>query len=319
MNSKRIVFMGTPEYAAKSLEALIKENYNVAGVFTQPDRPKGRGRKMAVSPVKKLAVEHDIPVFQFKRIKSVEGVEALGLLKPDLCVTAAFGQILSQRILDIPLLGTVNVHASLLPAYRGSAPVNWCIINGEKTTGVTTMLTDAGIDTGDTLLKTETRIKKGETAGELTLRLADLGAALLLQTLEKLLNGGITPVKQDESKASYYPMLNKNMGEMDFNLPAEKLQNLVLGLNPWPGAFIKTPMGALKVHRAEAVEFNSDAAAGTVLLASPKEGLVIKAQDGALKILELQAPNKKAMDAAAYLRGNRINEGKNISEESANA
>jgi methionyl-tRNA formyltransferase len=318
-NSRRIVFMGTPDYARKSLNALIQENYNVAGVFTQPDRPKGRGKKIAISPVKELALEHGIPVFQPRRIRAAEGVKALGSLKPDICITAAFGQILSQEILDIPPLGTVNVHASLLPEYRGSSPINWCIINGEKTTGVTTMLTDAGIDTGDILLKAETQIKKQETAGELTLRLADLGAELLIETLEKLFDGKISPIAQDEAKASYYPMLNKAMGEMDFNMPAEKLQNLVLGLNPWPGAYINAPVGKIKIHRAEALDIAGDESPGTVLLASPKEGLVIKAKDGALKILELQAPSKRAMEASAYLRGNSINESKNILEESAYA
>ncbi|MDO5022563.1 MAG: methionyl-tRNA formyltransferase [Eubacteriales bacterium] len=317
MKNKRIVFMGTPEYALESLKALVKEGLNVVGVFTQPDRPKNRGKKIVKSPVKLFAEENNIPVFQPRRIKAKDGVEALKELKPDVCVSAAFGQILSQEILDIPPYGTVNVHASLLPKYRGSAPINWCIINGEKTTGVTTMLTDAGIDTGDILLKKETEIKSGETAGELTQRLAILGAELLIETLKALFGGKLKPQKQDESQASYYPMLKKEMGDLDFNMPASKIEGLVLGLNPWPGAFVKTPKGILKIHRAKAVKDSGNKEAGTVILASPKQGLTIKTGDGAIEITELQAPNKKAMDACAYLRGNPMNEGESILKESA--
>ena len=202
----RVVFMGTPEFAVPSLDALLDAGYEVVGAFTQPDRPVGRGHKLQACPVKQRALERGVPVFQFERVRKQEGLDAMRALKPDVVVTAAFGQILSKKLLEVPKHGTVNVHASLLPQYRGSAPINWCILNGEKVSGVTTMLTDVGIDTGDMLLARETPIGELETAGELTERLSVIGAELLIETLEKYLNGEITPEKQDESKMSHQPI-----------------------------------------------------------------------------------------------------------------
>ena len=204
----RIVFMGTPEFAVPSLKALIESGYPVAGVFCQPDRPVGRGKKLAVGPVKALALERGIPVFQPERIKRPEGVKMLLDLAPDLVVTAAFGQILSREILDIPPMGTVNVHASLLPRHRGAAPINWCIMMGEKVSGVTTMYTDVGLDTGDMLLKRETPIGEMETAGELSERLSHLGAELLIETLQKIQDGTCPRTPQDQESASYEGMLS---------------------------------------------------------------------------------------------------------------
>lgn len=299
----RIVFMGTPEYAAVSLQALLGAGYEVAAVFTQPDKPRGRGGKVAAPPVKTLAESHGIPVYQPRRIRE-EGAAALRGLAPDLCVTAAFGQILSQEILDIPRLGTVNVHASLLPGYRGSSPVHWAIMNGEKKTGITTMMTDAGIDTGDILLQAETEILPGETAGELTLRLAEIGAGLLLDTVKALEKGDCPRTPQDESQMSYYPLLTRELGRIDWAAPARDIVNRIHGLNPWPSAFSISPWGQLKLHLAE--EAGGKGLPGEILLASPKEALVIASGEGAVRIKSMQAPGGKAMAPEDFLRGHPL-------------
>ncbi len=303
----RIVFMGTPDYGVPSLKALVENGYDVVGVFCQPDKPSGRGKKITFCPVKQYAVEQGIPVFQPMRTR-VDGVEPLRNLAPDLCVTAAFGHILSQEVLDIPRIGTVNVHASLLPAYRGSAPVNWALIKGEKVTGVTTMMTDKGMDTGDILMKREVEVKPDETAGELVDRLAQVGAELLIETLYAIENGTCPREKQDESKASYYPLLKKEMGKMDLTKSAEELHSFVRGMTPWPGAYA----GMYKVLKTTVLAHDGNEAPGTILAADPKQGLVIKAGEGALKIDIIQAPGKKAMNACDYLRGNKMEVGANI-------
>ena len=303
----RIAFMGTPEFAVPSLAALAEDaRYEIVGVFTQPDRPAGRGKKLTACPVKQFAQQRGLPVFQFERIRRPEGVEQLQALAPDAVVTAAFGQILTQALLDIPVHGTINVHASLLPGYRGPAPINWCIVNGEAKTGVTIMRTDIGIDTGDILSAVETPIGELETAGELTLRLADIGAKLLVETLPRYLSGELTPVPQDPEKASYQPMLDKAMGEIDWSLPAREIACRVRGFNPWPGAATDMPEGRLKLYLARAIDCDADAAPGTVIASGAKEGLVVRCGEGALEILELQAPGGKRMPAKAYLMGKRI-------------
>ncbi len=308
----RIVFMGTPEFAVPSLRALLENGYQVEAAFTQPDRPAGRGQKLTACPVKLLAQERGVPVHQFEKIKAPEGVACLKELKPDLVVTAAFGQILSREILEVPRYGTINVHASLLPAYRGSAPINWCIINGEREAGVTTMLTDVGMDTGDMLLKVRTPIGELETAGELTVRLAELGAQLLIETLRGYPHGGLTPQKQDERLASYQPMLKKEMGHIDWTKAASEIACLVRGLNPWPCAYAQGDMGRLKIYLARPCEARFQAPAGTVTLASAKEGLFVACGEGWLEILEMQAPNARRMTAKAYLQGKRIDEGSKL-------
>lgn len=310
MQRYKIVFMGTPEFAVPSLRALAEDGrYEIAGVFTQPDRPAGRGKKLTACPVKRFALEAGLPVFQFERIRRPEGVAQLRALAPDAMITAAFGQILTQEILDIPARGTVNVHASLLPAYRGPAPINWCVVNGEREAGVTLMLTDAGIDTGDMLRSVSTPIGELETAGELTARLADMGARLLAETLPDYLDGKIEPVPQDEAKATYLPMLKKEMGEIDWTRPAREIACQVRGLNPWPCAGAELPEGRLKLYLARDAATDSDAAPGTVIVSGPKEGLFVKCGDGALEVLELQAPGGKRMGAKAYLAGKRIEVG----------
>lgn len=309
--SLRIVFMGTPDYARQSLRALIKNGYQVAGVFTQPDKPKGRGGKVTMPPCKEEALRHDIPVYQVRSIRK-EGVETLKALAPDLCVTAAFGQILSQEILDIPRLGTVNVHASLLPKYRGSSPVAWCLLNGESETGVTTMMTDKGIDTGDMLLKAVLPIEAEDTAATLTDKLADAGAALLIDTLKALEQGTLTPQKQNEADATYYPMLTKDMGALDFGKTSAQLVNQVRGLTPWPGTFTASPHGVLKVLRMEAADYAGVEAAGTVVAADKKQGLIVKTLDGAVRLTTIQAQGGKAMPDTAYLLGHPLQAGQKM-------
>ena len=219
----RVVFMGTPEFAVPSLRALIEMGEEVVGVFTQPDRPVGRGKKIEKSPVKLAAEENGIPVFQFERVRKQEGLDAMRSLAPDVVVTAAFGQILSKKLLEVPRLGTINVHASILPKHRGSAPINWGIIMGDETAGVTTMLTDVGLDTGDMLLIREVRILENETAGELTNRLSVIGAELLKETLSLYAKGEITPVKQNEDEMTYEPMLTKETGLIDWNKTSKEI------------------------------------------------------------------------------------------------
>ncbi len=309
----RIVFMGTPEFSVPSLRALIESDHQVVGVFTQPDRPKGRGGKVQMSPVKELALQFDIPVFQPLKIRK-DGVEDLKALAPDLCVTAAFGQILSQEILDVPKMGTVNVHASLLPRHRGSAPINWAILQDEEKTGVTTMMTDAGIDTGDMLLKHEVPIQDSDTAKSLTLSLANVGAELLLETITKLSTGTCPSIKQNEAEMTYDPMLRKDMGELDLAQTSRSLFCRVRAMNPWPCAYIPCANGNLKVWQAQLKETNQTARPGTVLAADPKQGLIIATGVGALELLEIQAPNAKRMMAKSFLLGRSIEPGILINE-----
>ena len=311
----RIVFMGTPEFAVPSFNALVDAGYEVVAAFTQPDRPSGRGNKLTACPVKLAAQAKGVPVYQFERIRRKEGREALEALKPDLFVTAAFGQILSQRLLDIPPMGTVNVHASLLPKYRGAAPINWCIAMGEKVAGVTTMFTDAGVDTGDMALKAETPIGELETAGELTERLAKLGAELLIETLKKLEAGECPREKQNEAEMSHEPMLSREDGLIDWTMSAEQIACRVRGFNPWPGTYTYMPDGGvMKLWLARAAE-GSGGQPGEVIEASAKKGLLIACGSGVLEVLEMQAPGAKRMNAKAYLMGKNIPVGTIFSRE----
>ena len=312
--SLRVVFMGTPDYGVPSLEALIRAGYDVAGVFCQPDKPSGRGKKITFCPVKQCAMAHGIDVFQPVKTR-VDGMEPLRALAPDLCVTAAFGHILSQEVLDIPRLGTVNVHASLLPKYRGSAPVNWALINGEKVTGVTTMMTDRGMDTGDILLQREVEVLPEDNAGTLVDRLARVGADLLLETIRAVEAGNCPRRKQVEAESSYYPLLKKEMGVMDFGKPAQELCNFIRGMNPWPGAYA----GAYKVLEACAEPWAGSEAPGVVLRADAKQGLWVRAGEGALRILRMQAAGGKPMAANDYLRGHQMEVGALIAPEKTNA
>lgn len=301
--------MGTPEFAVPSLEALIGAGYEVVAAVTQPDRPVGRKKTLTPPPVKVCAQAHGVPVLQFERIRRKEGREALTALQPDLFVTAAFGQILSKAVLDIPRLGTINVHASLLPQYRGSAPINWCIVSGEKKAGVTTMMTNEGIDTGDMLLRDEVEIGENETAEELTERLSSLGAQTLLRTLRALEDGTLVRTPQNEAEASYQPMLSREMGEMDWSRSAQQLHDQVRGLYPWPGAYTTMDGGVLKVWVSRISDMKTDAAPGAVVKADAKEGLFVACGTGVLQIVELQAPGSKRMNARDYLRGKPMQTG----------
>ena len=309
----RVVFMGTPDFSVPTLQALIDSPYEVVGVFTQPDRPKGRGGKVQMSPVKELAIKHDIPVFQPLKMR-LDGLEPLRGLKPDICVTAAFGQILSQDVLDVPAMGTVNVHASLLPRHRGAAPIQWAILTGDEVAGVTTMYSDKGIDTGDMLLKCETPVLPEDTAGTLSDKLAQMGADLLIETLQQIEAGTCPREKQDESLATYDPKIEKEMGLLNFGEGTEKCLNRVRAMSPWPCAYAQLAEGVLKVWRAQAAEGAANAIPGTVLKADRKQGLIVATADGAMELCEIQAPNAKRMDAKAFLLGHAIEEGKLLSE-----
>jgi methionyl-tRNA formyltransferase len=305
----RIVFMGTPDFAVPSLQALIAAGHEIVAVCCQPDRPRGRGGKVQMCPAKECALASGIPVIQYERLRRPEAVEALQALAPDLFVTAAFGQILSRRLLAIPRLGTVNVHASLLPKYRGSAPVNWSLICGEETVGVTTMMTDIGMDTGDMLLREETQVLPGETAGELTERLSVLGAGLLVRTLEALAAGTCPRTPQREEEASYYPMLEKTLGDIDWTRTAREVDCLVRGVNPWPGAYTHCGGAVLKVWKTAVTPCDGGHTPGEVILSGPKCGLVVACAQDAVEIVELQSAGSRRMRAKDYLLGHPIAEG----------
>lgn len=311
----RIVFMGTPEFAVPSLTALVENGYEVVGVFTQPDRPKGRGNKVTMSPVKQYALEKGLPVFQPERI-SRDGYETLLALQPELCITAAFGQILSQKVLDIPPMGTVNVHASLLPRHRGSAPIAWAMLQGDPVAGVTTMMTARGIDSGDMLLKAETPIDPAETCGELTVRLSQMGAKLLIQTLKAMEDGSLVRIPQDESQMTYDPKLEKEMGIINWCETAESIVHRIHALNPWPGCTTQAPGGTWKLLRAEVAQGSGQP--GEVLAADPKSGLVVAAGEGAVRVKQMQVPGGKPLNAGDYLRGHALAVGTMLKEEQEN-
>ena len=306
--SLRVVFMGTPDFAVPSLRALLQAGYHVVGVFTQPDRPKGRGKKLAQSPVKMEALAHNLPVFQPLKIRN-EGVAMLQSLCPDVCVTAAFGQILSQEVLDIPPMGTVNVHASLLPKHRGSAPVQWSILQGDTETGVTTMLTDKGIDTGDMLLSCTTPITPEDTAQTVLDRLSVQGAELLITTLQRLEKGDCPRQPQEHAQSTYDPMLTKEMGGL---LLQEGTQACLRRIRAMNGGYLPTASGILKVWVAKEAE--GQGKVGEILQANPKGKLVVATADGAMELVEIQAPNAKRMKATAYLLGHPLTAGQQISE-----
>ena len=301
--------MGTPDFAVPSLRALIDEGYEVVGVFCQPDRPKGRGHKLAACPVKELAQSAGIPVFQPERIKREEGVAMLKGCAPDLCVTAAFGQLLSQEILDIPPLGTINVHSSLLPRHRGSAPINWSIIKGDQVTGVTTMFTDKGMDTGDILLMRETPIGQTENAGELTDRLAVMGAQLLIETIRALEAGTLLRIPQDHEAATYEPKMDKELGRIDWSKPAQELDWLVRGTTPWPGAFTTLGEQTIKVFELAVLDGTASGAPGEIIAADAKWGLVVSCGDHDVLLAQIQMPGAKRMNAKDYLRGHTMETG----------
>lgn len=305
----RVVFLGSGAFAIPCFQALLDAGHEVKALVTQPDREKGRGRELAPPPLKPVAEAHGVPVLQPRRIREPDAQEALRKLEPEIQVVVAYGQILPQAVIDIPPRGTVNVHSSLLPKYRGAAPIHWAIASCERVTGVTTMLIDAGLDTGPTLLARETEIGAEDTTASLEPRLARLGAAVLLDTLEGLARGTITPKPQDHTRASLARMLDKEDGRLDWAQPASRLDCRIRGFHPWPGAFTVHEGRTLKVLRARPQPSAPTADPGTVLDVSA-EGLLVAAGAGsALLLLEVQPESRRAMPAAAFAAGARMKPG----------
>lgn len=304
----RVIFMGTPDFAVGTLKSLIDSEHEVVGVVTQPDKPKGRGKAMQFTPVKEVAVEAGIDVLQPQKVRDPEVVAQLQALAPDVIVVVAFGQIIPKSILEMPKYGCVNVHASLLPKYRGAAPIQWAVIDGEEKSGVTTMQMDMGLDTGDMLLKKEVVLDEQETGGSLFDKLSQVGADLLMETLVKLEEGSIVAEKQpEESPTPYAAMMTKELGKIDWSKSAREIERLIRGLNPWPSAYTRLDGKTLKIWSAK-VQDGGDAVQGTVLNAD-KKGLWIQTGDGILQILELQLEGKKRMEADAFLRGYSVEKG----------
>ena len=301
----RVVFMGTPDIAATCLNKIIEKGFQIVGVYTQPDRPKNRGMKLTFSPVKEVAIAHNIPVFQPENFREEETVQQLRDLKPDVVAVVAYGRILPQKVLDIPAKGCINIHASLLPAYRGSAPYQWAVLDGLKETGVTAMYLCREMDAGDMIDTAMTAIGENETAGELLDRLAVLGADLLDQTLTAIEKGTAKAVPQDHSKATYAPMLDKTMCPMDFTKTARQVHNHVRGMNPWPVATMELAGKRFKVYETAVVNEKSNATAGSVL-GLTKTGLQIACGEGVIEIRTLQAEGGKRMAAPDYFRGHPL-------------
>jgi methionyl-tRNA formyltransferase len=297
----RTVFMGTPDFALQTLQGLIDAGCNLVGVFTQPDRPKGRGKQLAAPPVKELAQKYGIPVFQPLKLRQLEAVAELAALAPDLIVVVAYGQILPKSVLDIPRYGCINVHASLLPKYRGAAPINQAIINGETETGITTMYMDVGLDTGDMLVKKTLAIGPDETAGQLHDRLAALGRATMEETLQRLCAEALKRTPQDDSLSTYAPMMKKEDGRIDWNLPAVDVHNQVRGLDPWPGAYTSLNGELLKLA-GTSPEAGVGGTPGSVVTAD-NSGVRIACVSGILLVRELQLAGRKRLPAAEFLRG----------------
>jgi len=306
MTGMRIIFMGTPEFACPTLGTLIERGEQVVAVVTQPDRPKGRGQQTLPPPVKLLAEQHGIPVLQPVKVRHPDAIEEIRSLEPDLIVVVAFGQILPKALLEIPKYGCINVHASLLPRYRGAAPLNWCIINGESETGVTTMMMDVGLDTGDMLLKKSTPINPDEDTRSLHDRMSQVGAELLAETLDQLAAGGLAPEKQDDALTCYAPMLKKEDGQIDWSKDAASIKNLVRGMTPWPGAFSYLDEKLLKVYRVQAASGSGNP--GEVLSAG-RDGIEIACGEGSIIIHELQLEGKKRLAAAEFLAGCKLEPG----------
>lgn len=302
----RIVFMGTPEFAVPSLRQLIADGHEIVCVLTQPDKPKNRGMKLMPSPVKVVAMEHQIEVYQPVTLKSGEALERLSALKPELIVVAAYGKILPKEILDLPRLGCINVHSSLLPRYRGAAPINWAILNGETETGVTIMYMAEGLDTGDIISQRATAIDPDETVESLHDRLALLGAELLGETVAAIGAGTAQRVPQNDAESCYAPMLSRQLSPIDFSRSAHEIHNQVRGLIPWPATTMEIKGQTFKIFAVEETGMDSTQGAGT-LLGADRQGINVVCGDGkVLRILELQAPGKKRMRAVDYLRGHPL-------------
>lgn len=308
----RMVFMGTPDFARDSLKALYEANHEIVGVVTNPDRPKGRGMKMVASLVKEYALEKNLPVYQPEKVRNNEEfVQTIKELKPEIICVVAYGKILPKEILDIPQYGCINLHGSLLPQYRGAAPIQWAVLNGDKVTGVTTIYMNEEMDAGDIILKEEVEIKEEETTGELWDRLAKVGASVLVKTVEQI-EKGIAPREKQDTNYTIAPMLTKEMAKIDWEtMTTEKIYHLVRGLNPIMGAYTfyeGKKIKLWKVEKASLVAGEEKQKPGTILLADPKQGLVIQTVDGAIRAVEVQGENAKRMQVADFLRGNQLEE-----------
>ena len=299
-----IMFMGTPDFALISLETLVERGYNVTSVVCREDKPKGRGGQMAMPPTKEFAIEKGINVYQPASFKDGAFKDVLEKENPDIIIVVAYGRILPEYVLNYPKYGCINLHGSILPKYRGSAPIQWTVINGDELAGVSTMFMDKGLDTGDIIDIYTTPLGENETAGELFDRLAVSGAEFLCETVEKIKNGTAKRTPQNEAEATYAPMLNKEMGKLDFTMPAEKIRNLVRGLNPWPSAYVNTNKGIMKVHCAEVIGKNESVPAGTRI--ASKDAIILQTADGQISLTEVQLQGKKRMSAADLLRGHDI-------------
>lgn len=299
----RVVFMGTPDIAATCLKKIIADGFQVVGVYTQPDRPKGRGMKLVPSPVKEVALANEIPLFQPENFREEETVAQLRSLNPDICAVVAYGRILPQKVLDVPKLGCINIHASILPAYRGSAPYQWAVLDGCKETGVTAMYLCREMDAGDIIEISKTPIGENETAGELLDRLAVLGADLLSRTLTRFADGTVTATPQDTAKVSYAPMLDKSMCPIDFTKTAQQVHDHVRGLHPWPVATMELQGRTFKIHATRVAEGSGQPGE---ILGLTKTGLKIACGEGAVEILSLQTEGGKRMAAPDYFRGHPL-------------
>ena len=304
----KVIFMGTPDFSVGTLEALIEAGHEVVLAVTQPDKPKGRGGKMQYPPVKEVALEHDIPVFQPKKIRDPQSIEELRKYEADVMVVIAFGQILPKEILKMTPYGCINVHASLLPKYRGAAPIQWAVIHGERVSGVTTMQMDEGLDTGDMIMKTEVVLDEKETGGSLHDKLALEGAKLCVHTLKALEEKTAVWEKQEDSPTEYARMLDKKLGDIDWTKDAASIERLIRGLNPWPSAYTKWNSKIMKIWEADVLEGQTDQMPGTIVKVE-KDGFCVQTGTGLIKVLSLQIPGKKRMDAGAFLRGYPMEEG----------
>lgn len=305
----RIVFMGTPDFSVPALKALVEAGHEVAAVVTQPDRPRGRGKELQMTPVKVQALAYGIPVYQPEKVKDPAFVEILRNLQPEVIVVIAFGQILSRDILDLPPYGCINIHASLLPKYRGAAPIQWAVIDGEKETGVTTMMMDVGLDTGDMLEKTVIPLDPKETGGSLFDKLSQAGGPLILSTLEKLKAGTAVRTPQTDEDSTYAKMLTKSLGQIDWSMEAAAIERLIRGLNPWPSAYTFVHGKTLKIWDADVLKESSDGAAPGQIIRTDPHSLIVAAGEALLSIRELQLEGKKRMGVETFLRGYTIEKG----------
>lgn len=310
----KIIFMGTPDFSVEAFLALIEAGHEITLAVTQPDKPKGRGEKMQFSPIKEVALQHNIPVFQPRKIRDAESIEELRKYQADIMVVIAFGQILPKEILEMTPYGCMNVHASLLPKYRGAAPIQWAVINGEKVSGVTTMQMDEGLDTGDMIMKTEVELSKDETGGSLFDKLSKAGAKLCVETLTALEEKTARFEKQGESETDYARMLNKSMGNIDWSKDAASIECLIRGLNPWPSAYSNLDGKVMKIWEAQVLDMDEEVEAGTVVKVE-KEGFAVQTGRGQLKVKTLQMPGKKRMDAGSFLRGYHMETGTRFNEK----